>query len=47
MLSLPDGSLLLRPLASPPPGTRAGLKLCNVNGTLGVVDFTGAFHPLF
>jgi hypothetical protein len=44
---LPDGSLLLRPLASPPPGTHAGLKLCNVNGTLGVVDSTGAFHPLF
>jgi hypothetical protein len=44
---LPDGSLLLRPLASPPLGTPAGLKLCNVNGTLGVVDSTGAFHPLF
>ena len=28
---LPDGSLLLRPLAAPPTGTKAGLKLCNVN----------------
>jgi len=43
---LPDGSLLLRPLAAPPPGTTAGLKLCNVNGTLGVVDSTGRFTPL-
>ena len=43
---LPDGSLLLRPLAAPPPGTSAGLKLCNVNGTLGVVDSTGTFTPL-
>jgi Hyaluronidase protein (HylP) len=43
---LPDGSLLLRPLAAPPAGTDAGLKLCNVNGTLGVVDSTGAFTPL-
>ena len=43
---LPDGSLLLRPLATPPPGTDAGLKLCNVNGTLGVVDSIGAFTPL-
>lgn len=43
---LPDGSLLLRPVAAPPLGTDAGLKLCNVNGTLGVVDSTGAFTPL-
>ena len=43
---LPDGSLLLRPLAVPPEGTKAGLKLCNVAGTLGVVDSTGAFTPL-
>ena len=43
---LPDGSLLLRPLATPPAGTRAGLKLCNVSGTLGVVDATGKFTPL-
>ncbi|MBV8436674.1 MAG: hypothetical protein JOY95_04085 [Silvibacterium sp.] len=43
---LPDGSLLLRPLAAPPRGTGAGLKLCNVNGALGVVDSTGAFTPL-
>jgi hypothetical protein len=43
---LPDGSLLLRPLAAPPAGTNAGLKLCNVSGTLGVVDATGKFKPL-
>jgi hypothetical protein len=43
---LPDGSLLLRPLAAPPPGTDAGLKFCNVSGTLGVVDSTGTFTPL-
>jgi hypothetical protein len=43
---LPDGSLLLRPLAAPPAGTHAGLKLCNVRGTLGVVDSTGKFTPL-
>jgi hypothetical protein len=43
---LPDGSLLLRPLAAPPAGTKAGLKLCNVSGTLGVVDSTGTFTPL-
>jgi hypothetical protein len=43
---LPDGSLLLRALAAPPAGTKAGLKLCNVGGTLGVVDATGAFTPL-
>ena len=43
---LPDGSLLLCPLTAPPAGTRAGLKLCNVNGTLGVVDATGTFTPL-
>lgn len=43
---LPDGSLLLSPLDAPPPGTRAGLKLCNVRGTLGVVDDTGTFTPL-
>jgi hypothetical protein len=43
---LPDGSLLLPPLAAPPSGADAGLKLCNVGGTLGVVDSTGAFTPL-
>ena len=43
---LPDGSLLLRPLAAPPTGTKAGLKLCNVSGTLGIVDATGKFPPL-
>ncbi len=43
---LPDGSLLLPPLAAPPSGTSAGLKLCNVGGTLGVVDSTGTFTPL-
>ena len=43
---LSDGSLLLRPLATPPAGTKAGLKLCNVSGTLGVVDSTGKFTPL-
>lgn len=43
---LPDGSLLFRPLAAPPAGTTAGLKLCNVSGTLGVVDSTGTFTPL-
>jgi hypothetical protein len=43
---LPDGSLLLRPLDTPPEGTKAGLKLCNVAGTLGVVDDTGTFTPL-
>src|SRR5215467_12768388 len=43
---LPDGSLLLRPLDAPPIGTRAGLKLCNVRGTLGVVDAAGTFTPL-
>jgi hypothetical protein len=43
---LPDGSLLLRPLAAPPAGTSAGLKLCNVGGTLGVVDSSGTFTPL-
>jgi len=43
---LPDGSLLFRPLAAPPAGTSAGLKICNVNGTLGVVDSTGTFTPL-
>jgi hypothetical protein len=26
---LPDGSLLLRPLAAPPAGSSEGLKLCN------------------
>jgi len=34
---LPDGALLLTPLAAPPAGTRAGLKICHVNGTLGLV----------
>jgi hypothetical protein len=43
---LPDGSLLMRALDAPPPGTGAGLKLCNVGGTLGVVDATGTFTPL-
>ena len=43
---LADGSLLLRPLPGPPAGTRAGLKLCNVGGTLGVVDSAGTFTPL-
>jgi hypothetical protein len=43
---LPDGSLLLRPLDAAPAGTSAGLKLCNVGGTLGVVDANGAFNPL-
>jgi hypothetical protein len=43
---LADGSLLLRPPAAPPDGTTAGLKLCNVSGTLGVVDSTGTFTPL-
>jgi hypothetical protein len=43
---LPDGSLLLSSLPAPPAGTRAGLKLCNVKGTLGVVDASGTFTPL-
>jgi hypothetical protein len=43
---LSDGSLLLPPLATPPLGTDAGVKLCNVGGTLGVVDATGTFTPL-
>ena len=43
---LSDGSLLRRPLATPPAGIKAGLKLCNVCGTLGVVDSTGTFTPL-
>jgi len=43
---LPDGSILLRPLDAPPTGTRAGLKLCNVGGILGVVDAAGTFTPL-
>jgi hypothetical protein len=43
---LADGSLLLRPLDGVPAGTSAGLKLCNVGGTLGVVDSSGAFTPL-
>jgi hypothetical protein len=43
---LADGSLLLRPLGVPPTGTEAGLILCNVSGTLGVVDSTGTFTPL-
>ena len=43
---LPDGSLLLRPLAAPPAGTKAGLKLCNVGGTLSDADSTLAFTPL-
>jgi hypothetical protein len=38
--------LLFRPLDAPPAGTETGLKLCNVGGTLGVVDATGAFTPL-
>jgi Hyaluronidase protein (HylP) len=43
---LPDGSLLLPPLADPPTGTSAGLKLCNVGGILGIVDASGTFTPL-
>jgi hypothetical protein len=43
---LADGSLLLPPLPAKPAGTEAGLKLCNVKGTLGVVDSTGTFTPL-
>ena len=43
---LPDGSLLLRALDAPPAGTSAGIKLCNVGGTLGVADSTGTFTPL-
>ena len=43
---LQDGSLLVRPLAAPPTGTKAGLKLCNVSGTLGVVDSSGTFTSL-
>jgi hypothetical protein len=43
---LPDGSLLLRPLPAAPAGTTAGLILCNVGGTLGVVDSTGTFTRL-
>jgi hypothetical protein len=43
---LPDGSLLLRPLTIPPAGSREGLKLCNVAGTLGLVDATGTFTRL-
>ena len=43
---LADGSLLLRELDTVPSGTGAGLKLCNVGGTLGVVDSSGAFTPL-
>src|SRR5215469_5952368 len=43
---LSDGSLLLRPLAVSPAGTEGGLKLCNVNGTLGVVNSDGTFTPL-
>ena len=43
---LPDGSLLLRPLSAPPTGTSAGLKLCNVGGTLSVVDSSGTLSAL-
>jgi hypothetical protein len=43
---LPDGSLLLRPLTAPPAGSSEGLKLCNVAGTLGLVDATGTFTRL-
>jgi hypothetical protein len=43
---LPDGSQLLRPLAAPPTGTSEGLKLCNVGGSLGVVDAAGTFTRL-
>jgi hypothetical protein len=43
---LPDGSLLLTPLTAAPAGTKAGLKLCNVKGKLGVVDAAGNFIPL-
>jgi hypothetical protein len=43
---LPDGSLLLRALDVAPSGSDIGLKLCNVAGTLGIVDSTGTFTPL-
>ena len=43
---LQDGTVLLPPLAASPPGTAAGLILCNVGGALGVVDSTGTFTPL-
>ena len=43
---LADGSVLLPPLSAAPAGTTAGLKLCNVDGTLGVVDSTGTFTAL-
>jgi len=43
---LPDGSVLLPSLPASPPGTAAGLILCNVGGALGVVDSTGTFTPL-
>jgi len=43
---LADGSILLRPLTAPPAGTKAGIKLCNVGGTLGLVDSTGNFTAL-
>ena len=33
-------------LEAPPAGTKAGLKLCNVGGTIGVVDSTGTFTAL-
>ena len=39
-------ALLLPPLAAPPSGTSAGLILCNVGGTIGVVDSIGTFTPL-
>jgi hypothetical protein len=42
----PSRSALGLHLLPAPASTRAGLKLCNVGGTLGVVDSTGAFTPL-
>jgi len=43
---LADGSLVLRPLDSPPPATSDGVKVCNVGGVLGVIDGTGTFSPV-
>ena len=43
---LPDGSLLLPPVAVLPAGSDAGLKLCNFGGILGVVDSSGNFTAL-
>ena len=43
---LPDGSLLLPPVAVRPAGSDAGLKLCNFGWVLGVVDSSGNFTAL-